>query len=113
VPSLEGRGVSREGPKPTCYWNAGRGITPLMPNLLTKIVTPAFITFNAHCWFAYATVFTFFHWWIVPGALIAAGVKEFYIDKHFEVDQTFGDNAADFSGYLAGILLAICAHYFL
>jgi len=79
-------------------------------NLLTRIVTPAFITFNAHCWFAYALCYTFrANWWIIPATLVAAGVKEFYVDKHFEVDQTFGRNAADFIGYLTGILFAICA----
>ena len=29
-----------------------------MRNLLTRIVTPNFIAFNAHCWFAYAIVYT-------------------------------------------------------
>lgn len=82
-------------------------------NILEKIVTPRFIAFNAHCWFAYAIVFTFFNRWCVAAALIAAGVKEFYVDKHYESDQTFGDNAADFSGYLAGIFLALLARRFI
>lgn len=81
----------------------------LTMNLLTKIVTPGFIAFNAHCWFAYAIAVTFHQPWVVPAALLAAGIKEFYIDKHFEVGQTFTDNLTDFAGYSAGILLAIFA----
>jgi hypothetical protein len=82
-------------------------------NWLQKIVTPAFITFNAHCWFAYAVVFTFPYAGTLVGAVFAAGVKEFYIDKHFEADQTFIDNLKDFAGYCAGIGLAGAARHFL
>ncbi len=82
-------------------------------NLLQRIVTPAFITFQAHCWFVYAIVYTFPHSWVPIAAVFAAGVKEFYIDKHFEVGQTFLNNLQDFAGYCAGICLAICARRFL
>lgn len=82
-------------------------------NMLQRIVTPKFIAFNSHCWFAYAIVFTFWNRWCVAAALIVAGVKEFYIDKHFEADQNFDDNLDDFSGYLAGIMLALLARRFL
>ena len=79
-------------------------------NLLQKIVTPNFITFNAHCWFAYALLATFHPFWL-PGAIIAgAAIKEFYIDKHYEVGQTFEDNFRDWLGYVAGVVLA---HVFL
>ncbi len=74
-------------------------------NILEKIVTPAFITFQAHCWFAYALVFTFPH--AFPWVLAGAAVKEFYVDKHFEVGQSFKDNLGDWLGYAAGALLAL------
>jgi hypothetical protein len=86
-----------------------------MSNLLQRIVTPGFITFNAHCWFAYAYVHTFqpHHHWAFAGTIGAAAVKEFYIDKHFEQGQSFRDNLTDFAGYLAGAILALCALRFL
>jgi hypothetical protein len=80
-----------------------------MSSLLTKIVTPAFIAFQAHCWFAYAIVHTFHYGWVPYAALAAAGVKEFYVDKHFEVGQTFDDNLEDFAGYATGVVLALIA----
>ena len=63
-------------------------------------------------WFAYAVCFTFPHpgVWII--AVCAAAFKEYYIDKHFEVNQAFGDNTMDFLGYCSGILLAILVHSF-
>ena len=83
--------------------------------LLDRIVTPKFVAFQAHCWFAYAYVHTFYphHHWTPYAAAGAAAVKEFYIDKHFEAGQTFLDNLTDFSGYLVGIALALCANHFL
>jgi hypothetical protein len=82
-------------------------------NLLTRIVTPAFITWQAHMWSAYAVVYTFYSPWVIGGAALAAGIKEFYVDKHFEVDQSFRDNATDFAGYFVGIVLAIAARTYL
>ena len=82
-------------------------------NLLQRIVTPAFITLQAHLWFAYAVVHTFYHPAVIASAVAAAGVKEFYVDKHFEVDQSFNDNLQDFGGYVAGVLAAVLAHHFL
>jgi hypothetical protein len=76
-------------------------------NILTRIVTPAFITFNAHCWFAYAVVVTFYGPWMIGAAVVGAGIKEFYVDKHFEEAQSFLDNLRDFGGYCAGIALAV------
>jgi hypothetical protein len=74
--------------------------------ILDKIVTPAFVAFQAHCWFAYALVFTFgAHMW--PWVLGAAAVKEFYIDKHFEANQSFKDNLQDWVGYLVGTVLGL------
>lgn len=81
-----------------------------MTNLLTRIVTPAFIAFQAHCWFAYAFVYTLFNPAIIVAAVVIAGVKEFYIDKHFEENQSFRDNLQDFAGYACGIALAILVH---
>jgi hypothetical protein len=82
-------------------------------NILTKIVTPTFITFNAHCWFAYAVCYTFQHPWVPAIFLCGAAFKEFYIDKHFEVGQSFGKNLQDFAGYTTGVLLALAVHHFL
>lgn len=81
--------------------------------ILDKIVTTAFVTWMAHMWFAYAVVFTFYGPWTITGAIVAAGVKEFYIDKHFETGQTFTKNLTDFAGYLSGIALACVAHAYL
>lgn len=81
--------------------------------LLDRIVTPAFVAWQAHMWFAYAVVFTFApgHHWAIWAAVLAAGIKEFYIDKHFETAESFDDNAEDFAGYLCGIVLAaLCRH---
>jgi hypothetical protein len=76
-------------------------------NILQKIVTPGFIAFNAHCWAAYALVFTFHHWWVVAAVIVSAGIKEFYIDKHDEVAQSFRDNLTDFAGYMTGVVAAL------
>jgi hypothetical protein len=76
-------------------------------NILEKIVTPGFIAFQAHCWFAYAVCYTFNYSFVPISVIAAAGIKEFYIDKHFEVGQSFKDNLTDFSGYLTGVLLAL------
>ena len=80
-------------------------------SILDKIVTPKFITFQAHCWFAYAFVHTFqpHHWWALYAMLGGAAVKEFYIDKHFEQSQNFDDNLVDWIGYATGTGLALCA----
>lgn len=84
-----------------------------MSNLLTKIVTPAFITVNAHLWFAYAVMYTFFGWPTGIALAVGCGVKEFYVDKHFEVAQSFMDNLKDWLGYMAGLSLAIVVHHWL
>lgn len=81
-----------------------------LSTILQKIVTPGFITYNAHVWFSYAVVFTFYKPEVAAVAVVAAGVKEFYIDKHFEADQSFTDNLTDFSGYCVGVVLAVAAH---
>lgn len=82
-----------------------------MSNFLIRLVTPAFIAWQAHVWFAYAVVFTWCNTWTVGGTVVAAGVKEFYIDKHFEDAQTFDDNAQDFAGYMVGVVLAVLARH--
>ena len=106
------RGYLREGPK--------RGTIRGMAGLLTKIVTAAFVAFNAHCFFAAFVVLTALMKWpahpypIIVGAGLFGAVKEFYIDKHFEEGQTFADNAEDFAGYTAGIILGVLtARFFL
>jgi hypothetical protein len=84
-------------------------------SILDKIVTPAFVAFQAHCWFAYAVVFTFVpaHPWVSTAAVAGAAVKEFYVDKHFEANQSFLDNLQDFAGYFVGIVLAVAARRYL
>ena len=84
-------------------------------SILDKIVTPAFVTFQAHCWFACTMILVFgVHAW--PWMLAAAAVKEFYIDKHFETNQSFHDNLKDWIGYAVGtgigLLLLRHAHGF-
>ena len=78
---------------------------------LDKIVTPKFVAFQAHCWFAYALVFTFpvMLWYVIAGA----AVKEFYVDKHYESHQTFRDDLEDWGGYCSGVVLAVAARHFL
>ena len=89
-----------------------------MNNLLTKIVTPEFITFNAHAFFAAFVVLVCSlrwpaqMWHIAMIATVVAAFKEFYIDKHFEVGQTFNDNMQDWMGYNAGITLGLLAKVF-
>jgi hypothetical protein len=80
--------------------------------ILDKIVTPAFVAFQAHCWFAYAVCVSIHTVWVFPASAVLAGVKEFVIDKNFETDQTFSDNLQDFLGYVTGIILAILAKRF-
>jgi hypothetical protein len=97
-------------------------------NLLQRIVTPAFVAFNSHCWFAYAVIVTAAHfhapiWWVVSATIVLAGIKEYWCDKHYELAQTFVDDSVDFVGYLTGIGLGvwlvrfsgsnICATHFL
>jgi hypothetical protein len=81
--------------------------------ILDKIVTTTFVTWMAHMWFAYAVVYTFYGPWTIGLAIVAAGVKEFAIDKHMETSQTFTKNLTDFAGYMSGIVLAILAHRYL
>lgn len=55
-------------------------------------------------------------WICALSAILAAGIKEFYIDLRYEVAadgtrQTLWDSIEDFAGYAAGIALAahLCA----
>lgn len=75
---------------------------------------PNFIAFNAHCWFAYASVFTLASFGVdalpvCAAVIVAAGIKEFWFDATQEKDppQTFLDNLEDFAGYAGGALLAV------
>lgn len=77
---------------------------------------PAFVAFNAHCWFAFAVVYTAAsagHSSIVIAAIVTAlaAVKEFTFDATQEHDppQTFDDDLLDFAGYVTGATLAIAA----
>jgi hypothetical protein len=81
--------------------------------ILDKIVTVTFVTWMAHMFSAYAVVYTFYGPWVIGLAIVAAGVKEFAIDKHYETGQTFTKNLQDFAGYMSGIILAIMAHAYL
>lgn len=76
-------------------------------SFLDKIVSPKFVAWNAHMWFA-AFVVSMADWYVsplivVPAALALAALKEFYIDKHFESGQSFRDNSRDFLGYASGV----------
>src|SRR5690242_5763299 len=79
------------------------------------IVTPQWLpAFNAHWCFAYFVIFTVAEkapralWPAVAAGVVAAAVKEYYIDKHFETThQTFGMNTTDFLGYMFGLVLAL------
>ena len=66
----------------------------------------------AHCFFAAFVVLAVSLFGVEPlkvaaGVWFIAGVKEFYIDKHFEIAQTFRDNFTDWSQYVLGTLLAL------
>lgn len=79
------------------------------------VLTPQWLpAFNAHWCFAgfvtFATMFLAPHllWPCVALQVVIAGVKEFYIDKHFETTkQTFLMNLSDFGGYMFGIVLSL------
>ena len=63
-----------------------------------------FITFNAHCWFAFAALVIWGDPVGFPILLAAAAVKEFWFDANYETPkQTFLDNFEDFAGYLVGL----------
>lgn len=82
-----------------------------MLSFFSKIAeSPAFITFNAHCWSAAFLVTIGLPWWI---AIAAAAVKEFYVDVRYENDpsQTYADGAKDFAGYAAGVGIALVVAY--
>ena len=76
--------------------------------ILDKIVTPGFVAFQAHCWFA-CTMILVFGTSAWPYVLGGAAIKEFYIDKHFEADQSFKDNLTDWIGYAVGTGLGLLA----
>lgn len=84
-----------------------------MTNIVAKIgQNPTFIAFNAHCWFAYAIVYTLpWHAALALGVVAAAAVKEFWFDAHYETNppQTAVDNLTDWLGYCFGVLLAMLA----
>lgn len=78
---------------------------------------PAFIAFNAHCWFAFAVVHAVCALtsagWPALIAILLAGIKEFWFDARYEVPvQTLIDNLEDFLGYTVGIVLALLALMF-
>jgi hypothetical protein len=66
----------------------------------------------SHFAWAYGVVFTFYGDWTIAAFLAAASIKEFYVDKHFEFQQSFADNALDFSTYALGVVVAVIAHHF-
>ncbi len=86
-----------------------------LSSVIAKIGTnPYFIAANAHAWFAYAIVSTFYSMPTVCLALLAAWLKEFWFDAKYEVpQQTFKDNLTDYLGYCAGIGLAVLTKTFL
>jgi len=84
-------------------------------NWIAKLgVQPWWIAGNAHCWFAFAVVYTSHHWWVALIAVALAAAKEFYFDATYEVPkQIFEDNLSDFTGYSLGITLGLLAMKFL
>ncbi len=75
---------------------------------------PSWVTgFNAHWLFGYALFVTFPNAWAFGIATVLFGVKEFYVDKHFETTpQTFMMNLGDFGSYMLGMVLAFAAVHF-
>lgn len=76
--------------------------------LLDRIVTPTFVAFNAHTWFAAFVVSQAIARGVpvgiaATGALALAALKEFGIDAHLESGQTFRDNLTDWLGYAVGV----------
>ena len=65
---------------------------------------PLFVTFNAHCWFAFAII-SIFGIWAIPIAFTVAALKEFWFDIKYEDNQTIMDGLLDFIGYSTGIIL--------
>jgi hypothetical protein len=78
-----------------------------LPTSITTNVN--WVAFNAHGWFAYAIVYTCHaSAWVVGGTLIAAALKEFWIDHLYESPaQPFHANFLDFVGYATGVGLAV------
>jgi hypothetical protein len=84
-------------------------------NLFSKVAqSPLTAAFFAHSGVAFFAMFLGSRtdiplWHCAMAAVVAAAVKEFYIDIHFETDppQTYADSAGDFVGYLVGIAAAV------
>jgi len=77
-------------------------------------VSPGFIAFNAHCWFAAFMVSWLVNAGVNPvivaiGAALLAWIKEFWYDMRYEPGQTIEDSALDFVGYSAGIIIGMIA----
>ncbi len=73
----------------------------------------SFVGQYSHFAWAYGVVYTFYSVKVAVGFFVAAAVKEFYIDKHFEYRQTAKQNAIDLGSYTLGIAVAIIARHFL
>lgn len=43
------------------------------------------------------------HWWAIAACIVAAAIKEFWYDQHFESAEVRGSNLKDFSFYCLGI----------
>ncbi len=79
---------------------------------LSVFADSKFVGQYSHFAWAYGVVFTFYSVTTAAVFLGVAAVKEFYIDKHFEYEQTFKINLLDFSTYALGVAVAIVAHHF-
>jgi hypothetical protein len=84
-------------------------------NIASKIAAfgedPAFVAFNAHCWFAFSLM-SVCRTYLAPLHLatfftLTAFVKEFWFDLRYESTprQTVLDSLHDFVGYAFGICL--------
>jgi hypothetical protein len=88
-----------------------------LKTLISRIgSSPSFIAWNAHWGFAFFVVVAVMHfrnpacfWPVIGGCVVVAGVKEFWFDKHFELQppQSFTDNLVDFAAYMSGLLAAV------
>lgn len=76
--------------------------------------SPAFVAFNAHCWFAAVVVHLMLRFGMTTTVAVVAAVglaafKEFFIDLRYETSprQTLADSEQDFYGYCAGIAAGV------
>ncbi|MGH7745928.1 MAG: hypothetical protein ACREQ5_14290 [Candidatus Dormibacteria bacterium] len=71
-----------------------------------------FISFNAHCWFAFSLIIGCSRWLyykdLIVVSIIIFAFKEYVFDMLYEESppQTWLDSTQDFAGYITGTCLA-------